>query len=1395
MLRQCYAAAGVSPGEISYVEAHGTGTALGDPIEVRALGTVLATGRVSGSLCALGSVKTNIGHLEAAAGVAGLIKTVLMLRHRELVPSLHFTHPNPSIPFGELPVAVQQSAAPWNAPRRLAGVSAFGFGGTNAHVVVEEGMGERGETAGEGEGWRVLPLSARSGGALRELAEAYCGVLGGEGGLGDVCYTAAVRRGHYEHRVAVVGRTAAGMAGALGKWVGGAGAEGVWAGRREPGRKPRVGFVFSGQGAQWGGMGRELLASEPVFREAVERCERAWRRHAEWSLEGALREEGEGAGLEQTEVAQPAIFAMQVGLAALYGAWGMEPGWVVGHSVGEIAAAHVAGILTLEEAVTVVFHRGRLMQRGTGQGAMAAVKLGRVAAEARVAGWGGALSVAAENGPGSCVLSGEGAAIAAVLAGLEAEGIVGKRLEVNYAFHSRQMEPYQGELKAALAGLRPGAARVPMVSSVTGREVAGPELDGGYWARGIRERVEFAEALRAAMAGSGETTVLEVGAHPVLGGNIREVMEAAGQRGEVLATLRRGREAQRQTREALGAYYAQGGAVQWGAVMPAGRVVALPAYRWQRTPCWLEPAHLRGPRAGQNGAASPPASSGHPLLGHRLRSPLLEGVVFESSLGPVALPFLGSHRVHGRALFPASGFLALALAGAEEAFPGAAVLDSVEIHEALVFSEAGDRTLQLAFDVPRDGVAGFRIFALAEDGGGEAVWKLHAGGRVSTGPRDAASIRSGMTLDTLLAECREQIDVEGYYSRLLDHGLEYGPAFRAIERAWRTPGQAVAEVRLPESVTDGLAVHPVLLDAAFQLVLAALPEWTSDAPANSTYLPVAVESLRLSGALPERMWSGVRVRTSDSSDSIAADLTLFDQDGREVASLVGLRLLRVRGALNAGRDQTDAWLHELEWRAQPVEDAAAKGQSPATWVLLTDSGGVGQALAARLAARGDQVVLLRRADRFLAEGAALSVDPGEPESFREFFERLDNVQPPCRAIVHLWSLDATHAEDADADAVEAGQIPGVRSVLSLVQGLVGARIDSPRLVLVTRGAQAVPHDAAPAAVVSSPLWGLARVIALEMPALRCLRIDLDPGAPADPAALLAELDTVGPEDQVALRGSGRLVPRLVRRRAEAGRLPIPDGPYELHIGRRGILENLELLPAARIAPGPDEVEIRVSATGLNFRDVMNALGLYSGDAGRFGAECAGTVAALGEGVRGLRVGDRVMGVGPGCFGAYVTTRADLVAPIPESMSLEAAAGVPVAFLTAYYALHRLGGLRAGDRVLIHAAAGGVGLAAVQLALRAGAEVFGTAGSPEKRTLLRERGVPHVFSSRTLDFVEGVREATGGNGVDVVLNSLARDFIPRSLETLRPGGRFLEIGKVGIWDAARVAASGPRSTIT
>jgi len=738
VVRAALANGAVDPARVGYVEAHGTGTPLGDPIEIRALSAVFRPGRPEGRALVVGSVKTNIGHLEAAAGVAGVIKTILALRHGEIPPHLHFRRLNPSISFDGLPVVIPAALIPWprgEAPR-IAGVSSFGFGGTNAHVVLEEAPASADAPASTEDTERswLLPISAKSADALRALAESYRSMLAEDGRpLADVCHTAAVRRAHLEHRLAVPGTTSGEIAAALAGWLKGDAVPGVHAGRREPGRAPGIGFVFSGQGSQWSGMGADLLEREPAFRAAVEGVEAEWRKHAATSLVDAIRA-GEGESrLEQTEVAQPAIFAVQVGLAALYRSWGIEPAWVVGHSVGEIAAAHVAEALTLEEAVRVAWHRGRLMQRGTGRGGMAAVGLSRDVAAARIGRFAGALSVAAENAPGSCVLSGDADALAAVLAELEAEGVFAKRLEVDYAFHSRQMEEYRDELAGALAGLRPGMAIIPMVSTVTGRSVAGPELDGAYWARGIRDAVRFAEAVReATMDGIG--AVLEIGPHPVLGRSVREVLEAQGRPVPVLGTLRKGREGQPALLATLGALYAAGAAVEWRGVYPAGRVVDLPAYPWQRERCWLDPAHHRWPGSNGDDAAQPPAlpaAGGHPLLGAAL--PEVAGLpgarVWETELSVQRHPWMAPHALEGTVIVPFTAYVEMALAAAEAAFgPGARTLSDFAFHRLLFLPAEGPRRVQASLAPTGPGEAAFRVHAAVEGGG----WELNATGTVRT---------------------------------------------------------------------------------------------------------------------------------------------------------------------------------------------------------------------------------------------------------------------------------------------------------------------------------------------------------------------------------------------------------------------------------------------------------------------------------------------------------------------------------------------------------------------------------------------------------------------------------------------------------------------------------------
>lgn len=603
VIRQALSNAGVTPAQIGYVELHGTGTSLGDPIEAKALGTVLATNRPPGNRCAVGSVKTNIGHLESASGIAGLIKVALSLQRRQIPPSLHFQQINPYIPMDRLPLQVQQTLDAWPEVARpaLAGVSSFGFGGANAHVILEEvpqvqKTQQQENDLGSSDRAYLLPLSARSREALRSLAESYQEFLtpaasGSAVSLQDICYTASIRRSHHDHRLSLVFHTREELIENLEAFLQGESRSGLSFGYKQPNRRPKLVFVFSGQGSQWWAMGRELWHSEPVFRTTLEQCDQLLAPLANWSLVEELMADESQSRLAETEIAQPVIFALQVALAALWKSWGVEPTAVVGHSLGEVAAAHVAGVLSLEDAVRVVFHRARLMQGGTGQGKMAAVELSQADAEPLLAKYEGRLSIAAINSPTSMVLSGEKTALEEVLQTLQQQQIFCRLLPVNYAFHSPQMEPFQGALVHLLQGLNPNRSKIPIISTVTGLAQDDQDFDAAYWGRNIRESVRFADAI-AHLVQNKHNLFVEISSHPVLSMNILQCLRHCSQEGTVLPSLRRQEKERVVMLGSLGALYTQGYPIDWSQLYPSGgRCTSLPYYPWQRERYWFEDTH------------------------------------------------------------------------------------------------------------------------------------------------------------------------------------------------------------------------------------------------------------------------------------------------------------------------------------------------------------------------------------------------------------------------------------------------------------------------------------------------------------------------------------------------------------------------------------------------------------------------------------------------------------------------------------------------------------------------------------------------------------------------------------------------------------------------------------
>jgi thioester reductase-like protein len=1398
VLRAAYRQARLSPADIQYVEAHGTGTNVGDPIEAAALGAVLSEGRSENRPCIIGSVKSNIGHTEAAAGVASLIKTALALKHKMIPPSLHFQTPSPDISWKDLPLVVARELTPWPEHEGLAvaGVSSFGISGTNAHVVVQEAP-EVPPATRERSATYLLPLSAHTEGALRATAQAWRSFLRADGpdapSLDDVCYTAGVRRTHHDHRVALVGRTREELDGQLHAFLEGESRMGLSSGRRVAGRHGKVVFVFPGQGWQWVGMARDLMEA-PEFRDMLEQCERALSRYVKWSLLEELSADESRSRLGELDIVQPTLFAMQVALARQWRSWGVEPSAVIGHSMGEVAAAHVAGVLSLDDAARIICGRSEIVRRRiSGKGGMAVVELPATTVQDLLRPFGHRLAVAARNSPTTTIVSGDPDALDELRVIAERDGTFFQFVNVDYASHSPQIEALRGELLRALQGLAPRMASIPMFSTVLGRWVSGAELDEHYWIRNIRDPVLFAPAVEA-LAREGQDVFVEISAHPVVAGALSQCLRGVGSAGAAVPSLRRGDEGRLSMLGALGTLYTLGYPIDASRLYGVpGRVVPLPHYPWQRERFWLTNVGEGNGSAGRSRRGTAAR-----LLGEHLSPAVQIGTHFwESELELRAFPYLGDHRVQGLAVLPAAAYVEMALAAANETFgPGPHQLEQVRFETALILPEAGPRVLQLVLTAQMGG-ATFQFLSSAAGSAQEASWTRHVTGTIRLAGGEVKPDEEHERPAAVQGRCTDTVAGPDFYKAVQERGLQYGPSFQGLELLSRRDGEAIGRVRATgevEASGRSYAIHPALLDSCFQALAGAIPRGSADGGNEAVYLPVGIASLRLHVERPLTLWSHALVRPAEESnpETLEGDVFGLDDEGRCVLEARGLRLQRLdRGAQRA---DVREWLYEIVWRPTALERQASLDPLPVDqrgrWLLFADRQGVARSLRGFLEARGDRCVMISRGREFRATGPdEWEIDSGQPGDLRRLLtELLPTAAPPCRGIVNLWTVGTTETEETTLEGLRAATQRGCVSVLHLVQALAETgRGSAARLWLVTAGTQAVEPQAAAVAVSHASLWGLGKTIALEYPELRCSRVDLSLTSGAEEIrALFDELCADSREDEVALRGATRSVSRLVRRPSSPGnerQLRIPtDHPFRLELPTIGILDNFVLRQTRRRPPAPGEVEIRVQAVGLNFRDVLIALGVvppvFQGSTD-LGFECAGRIVAVGEGVMAFRVGDEVVAGGPALFGSYGTVSASMVTPKPPHLSFEEAATIPIAFLTAYYALRQLGRLQAGERVLIHAAAGGVGLAAVQIAQRVGAEIFATAGTPEKRAFLRSQGVEHVMDSRSLAFAEQIMSLTAGQGVDVVLNSLAGDFISKSLSTLGPGGRFLEIGKVDV----------------
>ena len=932
LLEEVYRSAGVEPGSVGYIEAHGTGTPVGDPVEASSVGRFFSQYISAARQLLLGSVKTNIGHLEAASGIAALIKLVLCLRRRAVPPNLHFCEPNPKIDFERLRLHVPTSVTPWpeDALPAVGGVNSFGFGGTNAHLVVSEYIpnGEFPSRPVHGGDSRapagsppfLLPITGRTKDSLRAVASDLAELFSKDGPeaprLADVCYSASLRRTHHDHRLAALVGDRETAAKRLRAFAAGEPAEGLSQGSRRA-KPPSLVFAFSGQGTQWAGMGLPLMACEPVFADVLERCEAHYRElGAPWSLLEELRREGDSSRLRETSIAQPAIFAVQAALVELWRSWGIVAETSIGHSIGEVAAAYAAGIFDLELAAYLAYHRGRAMGSAPDGGRMLAAELTAEEAADVIKEYDGRVSLAATNGPRSVTLSGRPEDIGQLRRRLDGVGNWCRLLDVNHAFHSPDMEAAKPELLKTLTDLSPSPSSSKFISTVTGGPLDASALTAEYWWRNVRQCVRFHEAVDGLLRQSFDTFV-EVGPHPALLQSVLQIAAAGGHGVRTLPSLQRGHHGRETMLNSLGALFTLGSPVDWEMLKPkGGRYVKLPRHPWSKKRYWNEASR---PHRLQ--------SDPHELLGRRLTH---GNPTWQQKLDIKGTPYLGDHRVGARVVFPAAAYVEIAVAAATTLLgTPACTLEQLAFHRALLLTEESPLVLQTVVHPGEN-----RIEVLSSPNEEDPQWTLHFS--TSYGECGPRPDRTPADLDAIESRLDRDIPAEEMYANFKEAGLEFGPLFRGMQRVRCRDREALGQTELPAPTLDGppsCGIHPALLDSCFQVLSATLPPEV----AHGLFLPERIDRFRVYGPTSDRLWNHSRLRRSNEL-MIDGDLSLYSPNGLLAASVEGFRCRRTHLAGRPDDSSVADDLYEIQWTPQDLAETSEQIASTSEGDPLPSSG-------------------------------------------------------------------------------------------------------------------------------------------------------------------------------------------------------------------------------------------------------------------------------------------------------------------------------------------------------------------------------------------------------------------------------------------------------------------------
>ena len=1347
VIRNALAAARLAPGDIQYVEAHGTGTPLGDPIELGAINDVFAESHTKNEPLLVGSVKTNLGHMEPASGLVGLIKVVSQLRSGTIYPHLNLRTPSGRIPWDTYPVSVSAECRPWEAPVRRAVVNSFGFAGTIAAVVLAQApptmeLVESDSTSVSA----VLTVSAKSNAALHDQLKQYQRFLADHPDV-DVkrlCYSSNVGRAHFSRRLAAVVGDREDLVKVVDREV-------VRTERPAAAGVRKVGFLFSGQGSQYPGMGATLYRRFPVFAERVDECDRLFAPLLDASVRSLVLDEHADANrIDQTVYTQPALFTLEYALAQLWMSWGVWPSVLIGHSIGEVVAATVAGLFSVPDAATLVAARARLMQSVTEPGGMAAVSAPAEEVVPLLVDHAD-LALAAINAPDQCVISGGADALAKVIGTLRERAVRVNELSVSHAFHSPQIAEVSENFRAAIADISFREPVITLISNLTGKIARGSDLANvEYWVRHIAEPVLFMDSMRAA-ARRGRHAFIEIGPSTALTALAKRCLPAEDHLW--FASLRHRDRAGNTTLRSLAELYTAGTPVSWTGMHAKRRLgkLTLPTYPFQRKRYWLP---INGAaKTGRGPVASGPVH--HPLLGQEV--PVAEGQPvgsreFVSDCSATQPEYLADYVVSESVVLPAAAYVE-ALLAAQDAVYGhtGRVIRDLILHEPLPLADDAVVELRTRLVPTAEGDVDVELISTVEGQG-----RLHATAALAAAPAPAVPCDRFRALLDEAGVAEEVIGCEDIYTDFASVDRRYGERFRLLTEVRAHPGGVLTADLDCRNATAVEHLPVEVLDGAMQ----ALTAVDRDGPVFS---PTGVEAVRLFKKPRGKrlhLVAHVRVGRSGVDDRRVADLLLLEDDA-PVAELIGVVLTR---ATEAARHQR--FLHRLSWLRQ----------SATTQPTI----------------RARHVVILNGARHHLPELAEQDDSVGIRASAVDGVAALPAVLADSSVTDVCWFWrPASGVMSVDRLRAECEQ--NYQELLDVVATLDGAPPNrAVRLWLITEGAQVLPGDQTDGGeqLAASSMWGFGHVLLNEYPRYRATLIDLPPHG--DPSALLAEWQVENADEfQVAYRDGQRYVRRLL----PGETTPASAGEFAVRAPASGDLAELVAMPADEDLPGPGQIQVRVHAVGVNCKDVLLATGALPVDADRplpvLGFECSGTVVANGPGAE-FAVGDEVLVHRPGTLRRTMTVPSEVAARKPSALDLTEAAALPAAYVTAFHAVHRLADVKPGDRVLVHADEGGVGQAAVALATRAGAEVFAFT-SEHNWPLLGNQDVVHVMHSRHTDFDDEVLRQTDGRGMDVVLNSLGADHAEASMRCVATGGRFVHLGTTEVYTPDQVRKIRPDIT--